>query len=108
MSVWARIAPGPASAFVVFDGAAIGQAQDGTTVTLTSSDGSEFKQGVVFELSGFASAPSSVTNHGAAMETFSTETEWELAAQGWRYEPGRGGLLRIKVPAGKNEVIAVR
>lgn len=106
--LWARIAPGPASVFVVFDGAAIGQAEDGSKVTLTSSDGSEFKQGVVFEVSGFASAPSSVTNHGAALETFATETQWELAAQGWRVEPGSGGLLRIKVPAGKNEVVAVR
>ncbi|MBK7584081.1 MAG: glycoside hydrolase family 31 protein [Myxococcales bacterium] len=103
--LWARVAPGPASSFVLFDGAEIGQEELGPSVNLTSKDGSELKYGVVFELVGFGAAPANVSDGGAALTQAASAAALDGAASGWAFE---GGSLLVKVPAGTHSVSVVR
>ncbi len=54
--LWARVAPGAASMFTVFDGMVLTQARAAGQVTLTSADGSEFTSGVMFEVVAMGTA----------------------------------------------------
>ncbi|MFW5740913.1 MAG: hypothetical protein ACOC1F_11160, partial [Myxococcota bacterium] len=86
-------------------GAQLGQVDEGDTLTLTSSDGSEFAHGVVFEVIATPSAPSSVTEGGAEVAAVGSLSELEESASGWLHVPDeRGGTLYVKVPAGEREV----
>ena len=79
----AVIAPGPARSFVLYDGASIGRAPDGT---LAVQDGSTFKDGFVLDLIA-TSRPTAVTRNGAVLTT-------------WSWSADRGGTLEVTLPAG--------
>lgn len=103
--LWARIAPGPASTFTVFDGAELHQEQQSGTIALSSKDGSEFRHGVVFELVGIAAKPTGVTEGGAPLVEVADAAALDQATSGWTYDPtANGGLLSIKVPPGAHDV----
>lgn len=100
--LWVRIAPGPASKFTLFDGAEIEQEDQGATLSLAKTDGSELKHGVVFEQVGVAKAPSAVTEGGQPLTNAGSLAALEAAASGWAFEQG---VLLIKVPSGPRTVI---
>lgn len=58
--LWARTSRGPASTFVLYDGAAIGQSTSGGDVTLTWRGGDAFDEGAVVEVIGFVAASATV------------------------------------------------
>lgn len=96
--LWARVAPAEAAAtFTVFDGSKIEHQRQGAKITLKSSDGAEFKSGVVFEIVG-ATKPSSVREGATA---YGEVTDLEKAEKGWSFVDG---TLRIKAPAGTHTV----
>jgi len=95
--LWARIAPGPASSFTLFDGAELGQKAQGATLELSKKDGSELKYGVVFELVGLAKKPAGVGEGGAALADAGSAAALDALPAGWAFE---GGTLWVKLPPG--------
>jgi alpha-D-xyloside xylohydrolase len=96
-ALWVRVAPGPASSFTVYDGSELSQAIEGSELILISSDGTEFAQGVVFEIMTFAAAPPSVSMDGAPLSAATTLTELDAQSSGYFFD---GLLLYVKVPPG--------
>ncbi len=103
--LWARVAPGAASTFTLFDGAALGQALAGGTVTLTTHDGSELQSGVMFEVVARGSKPATVTDDGAALADQGTTAALEAATSGWAFTTDTGGTVWVKTPAGTHQVV---
>ena len=104
--LWVRIAPGSASSFTVFDGAALTQAASGGTVTLSASDGSEFTQGVMFEVVAMGSSkPGQVTDGGATLQDLGTAAALAAAPSGWAFAPDTGGTVWVKTGPGKHAVV---
>ncbi|MGZ3420218.1 MAG: glycoside hydrolase family 31 protein [Polyangiales bacterium] len=98
--LWARVAPAETEAkFVLFDGATIGHVRAGAKITLKSADGSEFKNGVVFELVG-QKKPASVSE-GAEVADLAA---LDAATNGWTWTSEAGGTLYVKVAPGTHEV----
>jgi len=91
--LWARVYPGEASSFEVFDGTALAQERTGTSVRLEYTPGQEFALGAVFEVAGLGGEPVSVTVDGADAGAAAT---WDASG---------GGRLRIEVPAGAHVVV---
>ena len=83
----AVIAPGPARSFLLYDGASIARAADGT---LAVQDGSVFEQGFVLDLIA-TSRPTAVTRNGVALTT-------------WSWSADRGGTLEVTLPAGAAKI----
>jgi len=106
--LYARVVPGPESSFSLFDGAELAQKHDGSSVTLVSGDGNEFKLGVVFELLTIAEKPSSVTDHGVELTEVASESALEQQASGWVWDAAAGGRVIVKVGAGAHTVVVKR
>ena len=86
--LWVRIAPGATKAtFKVFDGATLEHQKTGNKIALQSSDGAEFKYGVVFEL--HTTKPATVSVPEVA--------DPAAAEEGFHYE---AGLLQVKLKPG--------
>jgi alpha-D-xyloside xylohydrolase len=102
-----RVAPGTASSFTLFDGTRISQSADGSHIELSSSDGADFHDGVVFELIATA-RPSSVTEDGVAPVEVASLDALQLGESGWFHDGQRGGTLYLKVPAGERSVRVTR
>jgi len=102
----ARIVAGAAAtSFTLFDGAVVGQAREGNTLMLSSQDGKEFTQGMVFEVIAQSGAPSSVRQSGVEMIPVGSVDELDQATTGWVHVPSeRGGTLYVKVSGGDHEV----
>lgn len=103
--LWARIAPGPASSFVLFDGAELAQEDQGASIALSKKDGSELKHGVVFELIGLGKKPASVSEAGAPLADAGSAAALDAATSGWAFE---NETLWIKVTSGEKSVIVTR
>jgi len=103
--LWVRVVPGPASEFELFDGARVGQEDRTSSVLLTSSDGSEFAQGVVFELQGFGAKPKSVEDGGSSLGERASLTALELESSGWAFD---NGALWVKVAGGNHGITVTR
>jgi alpha-D-xyloside xylohydrolase len=102
--LWARVAPGPASTFTLFDGAVLSQEKTAAAITLSSKDGGEFKYGVVFDVVAVAAKPKSVTDGGAALAEVADPAALDKATSGWTYTSEVGGTVLVKVPAGTHAV----
>ena len=103
--LYPRIAAGPASAFVLFDGADIRQEKTDRGIELYSSDGDEFRYGVLFEVVAYGEAgPASVTDNGSKLSEAAGLAELEAAESGWFFDPANGASLYVKVPAGEHAV----
>jgi alpha-D-xyloside xylohydrolase len=103
--LWARVAPGAASTFTVFDGAVITAEQMGNAVKLSSADGAEFTSGVMFEVIASGAAPGSVTLDGASLSEADSFAALEAAASGWAFTTDVGGTIYVKAPPGSHEVV---
>jgi alpha-D-xyloside xylohydrolase len=106
--LWARIAPGEKSSFVLFDGSEIGQEDAGATLLLTSKDGQEFSNGVLFEILGFGAAPTAVDDGGTQLASVVDAAALDAATSGWLYTSENGGSLWVKVGAGAHGVTVTR
>lgn len=107
--LWARVAPGPESSFVLYDGSELGQNDTGATIALSTKDGSVFKAGFVFELIGLGSAPASVTDGGTALTAATDLPALEAEASGYYFDAAAtGGTLFVKLPAGSHDVSVTR
>ncbi len=98
--LWARAFVGPKASFTVFDGATLATERQADGLALSSTDGAEFQQGVVWELVADDAAPSSVTLDGAALAKV---PDASAAASGWAYDAS-ARVLRVRVPAGSHAV----
>lgn len=107
--LYARVFPGKKeSTFTLFDGAALSQVATDTTITLGSKSGSEFSQGVLFELYGLGKKPGGATSNGAALAEQADFAALEKAASGWTYKDELGGHLQIKLPAGEQKAVVTK
>jgi alpha-D-xyloside xylohydrolase len=107
--LWARVAPGPASSFVLYDGSELGQNDTGPNVELSSKDGSVFSAGVMFEVIGLGSAPASVVDGSTALGSQAGLAALEAAPSGWFFDPAlTGGTLFVKLPPGTHDVTVTR
>ncbi len=104
-ALWARVAPGAASTFTVFDGAALTAERAGGMVKLTSADGKEFANGVVFEVIAMGSAPSFVTVDGTSVTEAASLDDLQTMVGGWLFTTDTGGTVYVKVPGGKHQVV---
>lgn len=105
--VHARVAPGPESRFVLYDGAEIGQSATDGRLALSWRDGAEFREGAVLEVVALGSRPAAVSIDGApAVELSPGPGGLDAAAQGWAFETALGGTLRIRVGPGRHDVEA--
>jgi len=91
--LWARVFPGPASAYTLFDGASLTQEAGDDGVTVTWTGGASFTAGLVLELVG-TPEPTSVQVDGAP-------------AADWSWDPAVGGTVWVRVP-GDTATIEVR
>jgi alpha-D-xyloside xylohydrolase len=103
--LWARVAPGAASSFTVFDGAALTAEASGGEVKLSSADGAEFTGGVMFEVVASGAAPGSVTLDGASLGEAGSLAALEAAASGWAFVTDVGGTTYVKTPPGSHAVV---
>ncbi len=106
--LWARIAPGPASSFTLFDGSELGQEDQAGTLLLSSKDGSELNHGVVFEILGFGAAPASVSDGSTALSKVADLAALEAATDGFAFSSENGGSLWVKVAKGTHSVTVTR
>ena len=106
--LWARVAPGPASTFMLFDGSELGQEDKASELLLSSQDGSEFAEGVVFEILGFGAAPANVVDGSKALGQVADLTALQAAASGFAFSSEAGGSLWVKVAKGTHAVTVTR
>ena len=103
--LWARVAPGPASTFAVFDGAELSQERGaGGEVKLSAVDGSEFTKGVMFEVIAMGNKPSSVMEGNVSLAEAASLAELEALPSGWAHAPEAGGTVYVKTAPGKMAV----
>ncbi len=102
--LWVRVAPGAPSSFTVFDGAALAQGRQGGAISLTSSDGTEFTSGVMFEVVAPGKKPSHVSDQGAPLADQGTLDALEAAPSGWAYTADTGGTVWVKTGPGSHQV----
>jgi len=103
--LYARVAPGPASSFVVFDGATLKQEKSSASLTLGTKDGAEFKQGFFFEVIAIGTKPASITSDGAALAEQASLAALEAATSGFFFSTELGGTLYVKAPAGEHAIV---
>ena len=106
--LWARVAPGPATSFLLFDGSELSQDDKGSELSLGYRDGSEFTQGAVFEILGFGAAPKSVSDGGSALAMAADLSALEAVPSGWAFSSENGGTLWVKVAAGTHAATVTR
>lgn len=104
--LYARIAAGQASSFVLFDGAEVRQERKGGALTLGWKSGGEFVEGAIFEVVAMGEEPVSVEGDGAPLTRVPSLAELEAAPSGWAFDPGVGGTLYVKVGPGEHEAQA--
>jgi len=102
--LWARVAPGEASSFTLFDGAKLGQERAGDTILLTSEDGDEFDQGVVFEVTGVTGKPGAVADNDGLLAESDDLDALQASLSGWLWLPERNGTLYVKVGGGSHAI----
>jgi alpha-D-xyloside xylohydrolase len=102
--LYARVAPGAASTFTLFDGAVVGQERAGGKVTLSAGDGAEFVSGVLFEAIAMGQKPGQVTDGGSALTDVGTLAALETATSGWAFGPETGGTVYVKTGPGTHQV----
>ena len=103
--LYARVAAGPASTFTVFDGATLSQELAGGVLHLGACDGTEFRQGTVFEVMGLKGRPAQVSDGGEGLAERADAAALEASPSGWRWEDDRSGVLWVKVPSGDRAVV---
>ncbi len=101
--LWARVYPGDASTFRLFDGAQVGQAQSGTTITLTTQDGDEFRSGTMFEVVAVVLAPASVKEGAEAYPAAGSLADLQSQEMGW-FHDASSGTLYVKAAPGEHQV----
>jgi len=106
--LWARVFPGPTSVFALFDGSVIEQTDEGTSFTLTTKSGSEFKEGVVFEIVGVVTMPKAVELGGTALMPSPDVPTLISGSQGFAFSAEKNGTLWIRVPTGSQSVRVTR
>ena len=107
--LWPRVFAGPESRFDLFDGARLGQEDDGRAVRLSWVDGAELKEGALVELLAFPDAPAGVTVDGAdAPRRDDPAALAAAAAPGWAYEPDQGGRVFVRLPPGEHTAEVTR
>ena len=94
----ARIGPGPANEFTVYDGARIAAAPG----TISVAPGSVYKDGFMLEVLR-AGKPAILTVDGMAAGGVASRTELD-AGGGWFWEAARGGTLWIKLGGGAHTI----
>lgn len=104
--LWVRTTPGPEQFFAVFDGTKLLQRQIGPSMMLFSTNGREFKNGVIFEVIGFGSSPSFIKDNLSPLTVKTSVEELEDSTSGWFYSTDTGGTVYIKVGSGTH-IIAV-
>lgn len=103
--LWARVAPGSASSFDVFDGTELSQDESGSRLLLGANSGSEFDNGFMFEITGFFdSAPSGASDNGAALAKAASLEELESSSSGWYLDCSADCRLFVKVPSGEHAI----
>jgi len=102
----ARIFPGAASSFALFDGSTLSQQATDGALTLGYAEGAEFQSGALFEVMAMAGPPTSVTLDGSALEQSSAES-LASGTSGWSWSEQWGGSLQVMVPAGSHEVVVL-
>jgi len=106
--LWARVAPGAASTFELFDGAELGQEASATELKLSSTSGSELSSGVLFEILGFGAPPKSASEGGALLKQVADLAALEAAASGWAHSTDGGGTLWVKLEPGTHTATVMR
>jgi hypothetical protein len=108
--LYVRVARGPQSTLVVYDGTSISQEDLGDTVDLDVDPGSVFDQGTTFEVIQWGGAePDAVTMDGTALTKAASLAVLGAVASGYAFESGKtGGTLWVKLPAGKHAVVVTR
>jgi alpha-D-xyloside xylohydrolase len=106
--LYARVAAGERSTFVLFDGTELGQSAAAGAVELSFRAGREFRDGAVFELVAFADKPREVLDGSAPLVELPTLAELEVGASGWAFDPATGGPVYVKVAAGEARIRVVR
>ncbi len=102
--LYIRTAPGPESAFEVFDGTVLGQALGtGNDLKLSYTPGQEFKNGAIFEVIGLGQKPQSVQIGGMMLSEAMDMSGLEAMEQGFWYESATGGTLWLKIKAAGGE-----
>jgi len=105
-ALYARVFPGPAGEFELYDGGVIGQSATESGARLTWTPGSVFTQGLLVELLGLDESAESITLNGAALAEVASLTALESnAAPGWVEEAGH---LWVRLPAAGGEVVVGR
>ncbi len=103
--LYPRVAAGDKSTFTLFDGTVLTQEKAAGGITLSAKSGSEFKQGVLFEVVAVAAKPTSVTDNNSALVEQATLADLEAAQSGWSYDPKpTGGTLYVKVASGQHAI----
>jgi alpha-D-xyloside xylohydrolase len=93
-----RIAPGPHSAFTLYDETKIEQQLDTTGATIDYTSGTTFVAGALFELIATA-APASVSTDAGPLTQRASFAQLQGASDGWFHDASAtGGTLWIKVP----------
>lgn len=100
--LWARLTPGPKSAFTVFDGSKVEQADVDGALTVSWTEGSEFTKGAMIE-SIATPRPTTVTLDGATLSEGADQDGLPVTG-GWSWTDDAGGTLSIRVPAGNHTV----
>lgn len=106
--LWARVFPSSTSVFTVFDGSVISQTDNGLSFTLTTTSGSEFKDGVMYEIVGIGALPTGVELGGAPLMQSPDVPTLISTNQGYAFSAERNGTLWIRVPAGAQSVRVTR
>lgn len=104
-TLWARVFPGGASSFVLFDGAEVGQSVDPDgAVHVTWTPGAELATDLVVELIGTA-RPGAVTVDGAGVPELPVDEAVAAAGGGWAFAADVGGTVTVHLPAGAREAV---
>jgi len=105
--LYARVVPGAASVFSVYDRTQIGQALRGAEIEVTYSPGEEFRHGALVEIHPFRDAPDTIALDGeeALPEQDSLES-LEQSPLGWTWDGAGQGKLYVKIPAAGGTVSA--
>jgi len=107
--LYVRVAPGAKSEFTVYDGTVLSQEDSADELSLSSKSGDEFRDGVLFEIIGWAVKPGSVVDGRTAVAEKDDLALLETESSGFAYDPAiTGGTLWVKVPAGEHTVVVTK